>query len=226
MTERPAKVAAPTPRRGKSLDQIDESVTNTTPSPNKPEAHAFAEGSYSGSWACGRPEGRGTYTSHLGSSFSGVWRRGWADGAGVYHWADGRADVGRFAGEADRLPLLAAVGEGVRWSQDRSKASLLRNGVEMEAISMQRAQEIAAGLGITPTTPPARPPAAHGAARVSKRELETLGSFLSKRQRLAIDTRLSSATPDDGDDAADADDALPFEAVWALLCPNHSSGKP
>ena len=57
-----------------------------------------------GSWACGRPEGRGTYTSHLGSSFTGVWRRGWANGSGIYHWADGRCDISHYHGEADRLP--------------------------------------------------------------------------------------------------------------------------
>lgn len=178
--------------------------------------HPFMEGTYSGSWACGRPEGRGTYTSSLGSSFSGVWRRGWADGAGVFHWADGRVDIGQFVGEADRLPLLAAVGEGVRWNRDRTKAALLRHGIEAEEISKQRAQEIATALGISPAVPAARAPTAHTAARVSKRELDACQQFLSKRQRLALDSRLSTAA----DANADAEgDALPFEAVWALLCP-------
>ena len=161
----------------------------------------------------------GTYTSHLGSSFVGVWRRGWADGAGVYHWSDGRADVGRFVGEAERLPLLAAVGEGVRWNRDRSKASLLKNGVETEEeIPRERAKEIAERLGIVPPIPSPRAPVSHGAARVSKRELESLSS-LSKRARTAIDSRLSSSAAvveeDEEGDAA----ALPFEAVWDLLCP-------
>jgi hypothetical protein len=137
----------------------------------------------------------------------------------VYHWADGRADVGRFVGEADRLPLLAAVGEGVRWTRDRSKASLLRDGVEAEEISADRARHIAEQLGISPTVPAERAPAAHGAARVSKRELETMGAFLSKRQRTALDSRLSSADDPDADADAAPAEALPFEAVWELLCP-------
>lgn len=206
-------IAAPTPKREGGTGTLG---ATSTPSPSKsvgndPAAHPFMEGLYSGSWACGRPEGRGTYTSHLGSAFDGVWRRGWADGAGVYHWADGRADVGLFIGEADRLPLLAAVGEGVRWSRDRSKAALLRHGVEAEAISTQRAQEIAMALGVSPAVPAARSPAAHRPARVSKRELDSFGAFLSKRQRTALDSRLSSGT----DDA----DAPSFETVWAALAP-------
>jgi len=216
------RLAAPTPRRGPGTLDPSSANANAPSSPTKPTAvHAFCEGSYSGSWACGRPEGRGTYTSHLGSCFVGVWRRGWADGAGIYHWADGRVDLGRFVGEAERLPLLAAVGEGVRWSRDRSRASLLRNGVETEEISQQRAEEIAEKLGISPTIPPARPPTAHGAARVSKRELESLSSLdvLTKRQRMAIDSKLSGKSPEveggDGDDA----NAMPFETLWALLCP-------
>ena len=252
----PGAPVAPTPRRGALLDPIDANTTSHAvlpPSPSKPTptelTHPFCEGSYSGSWACGRPEGRGachdastahplgraphrardhvfgplrmrsatgTYTSHLGSSFVGVWRRGWADGAGVYHWSDGRADVGRFNGEAERLPLLAATGEGVRWSADRSRASLLRNGVEIEEeIPAARAVEIAERLGILPPVPPPRLPPAHTPARVSKRELESF-AFLSKRQRTAIDTRLSTTPASEGEGEAAA---LPFEALWELLCP-------
>ena len=154
-----------------------------------------------------------TYTSHLGSSFTGVWRRGWANGSGIYHWADGRCDISHYHGEADRLPLLAAVGEGVRWSKDRSKAFLLRNGVETgEEIPRARAEAIADKLIIAPTVPPARGPAVHSAAKVSKRELESLSGSLSKRQRREIDTRLE-------DEGGASDDALPFEQVWQLLCP-------
>ena len=189
---------------------------NAPPSPSKvasSSTHPFAEGTYCGSWACGRPEGRGTYTSHLGSSFTGVWRRGWANGSGIYHWADGRCDISHYHGEADRLPLLAAVGEGVRWSKDRSKAFLLRNGVETgEEIPRARAEAIADKLIIAPTVPPARGPAVHSAAKVSKRELESLSGSLSKRQRREIDTRLE-------DEGGASDDALPFEQVWQLLCP-------
>ena len=254
-------VAAPTPRRGAlAIVPIDENssplipTSDTSPAKAALSSHRFGEGSYVGSWACGRPEGRGgsrstkpgysprpprpvyasahfsvlarvdactagTYTSLLGSSFVGVWRRGWADGAGVYHWSDGRADVGRFVGEAERLPLLAAVGEGVRWNRDRSKVSLLKNGVETEEeIPRERAKEIAERLGIVPPIPHPRAPVAHGAARVSKRELETLSS-LSKRARTAIDSRLSSsAAAEEEDEGGDAT-ALPFEAVWDLLCP-------
>lgn len=219
----PTTRVAPIPRRGSVvLDSISENmVSEAAPSPSKPTVpvvHQFLEGTYSGSWACGRPEGRGTYKSHLGSSFTGIWRRGWADGAGVYNWADGRVDIGRFVGEADRLPLLAAVGEGVRWSRDRSKVSVLRNGIEAEGISQQRAVEIAERLGVSPSVPPSHPPATHGAARVSKRELESL-SFLSKRQRVEIDTKIDSAASDEAEGDDDSTAALPFEAIWALLCP-------
>jgi len=175
---------------------------------------------YIGSWACGRPEGRGTYTSNLGSSFVGLWRRGWADGSGTYNWLDGRADVGRFQGEADRLPLLAAIGEGVRWNHDRTEAALLKNGIETgEQLSLSAAEDIGQRLGIVPAVPVVRSPVTHAPARVSKRELETFQPFLSKRQRTAIDSRLTTAR--EGDEADEGSDtaALPFEQLWELICP-------
>ena len=217
-------VAAPTARRGTLTLQptdpnklVDDSIDPSI-SPSKvpsERVYPFAEGSYQGSWACGRPEGRGTYSSTLGSSYLGVWRRGWADGPGVYYWVDGRADVSRFQGEAERLPLLAAVGEGVRWSSDRQTASLLRNGIETgEIISHARAEEIAERLGISPPMPLLRVPKPIKPARVSKRELESLQGLLSKRQRSALDARLSTRAAN-----GDEEDQLPFETLWEVIAP-------
>lgn len=208
----------PSARRGTlTLKETDPNAA-ASPSSTSPlkapseRSYPFAEGTYQGSWACGRPEGRGVYTSSLGSSFSGVWRRGWADGTGIFSWVDGRADVSRFQGEAERLPLLAASGEGVRWNRDRSKAVLLRNGIETgEAISRERAEEIAERLGVQPAVPPPRMPPAVAPARVSKRELQNIHELLNKSQRTDIDAKLRSRLAEAGDDD------LPFESLWEVI---------
>ena len=95
--------------------------------------------------------GPGKYTDANGNILSGTFRHGAMDGAGTYLYADGRADVSAYEGGAE-------VGEGVRWSPDRTQAWRLQKGqldgrgetfdVESDQISLADAEEIAASLGL------------------------------------------------------------------------------
>lgn len=201
-----------------------------TPIASPPATRAYEGGLYIGAWSGGRPEGRGRHTFSLGSCFEGVFAKGWADGPGTYHWLDGRADVGRFHGPLERLPLLAATGEGARWNVDRTLAWRLRDGVEREAISLSRAMAIAHTVG--QEVPAKLPPKDHGAARVTKRELETqIRPLLSKRQRTDLDratavghqsggvktTTTSVAMAEKGSDRDEGGYPMSFEEVWRVL---------
>lgn len=184
----------------------------------------FEGGQYRGQWHAERPEGRGEHLTDLGASFHGSFHEGWAKGPGTFHWADGRSEVSRFHGPLDRLPLLAASGEGARWSRDRTVAWRLRDGVERESISLAEASRIAAGLGLE--VPPSRPPRDHGAAKVTKREMDGLVlPLLSKRQRVELQQHgqeHSGAAPGGAAhvrrEAGEVElDAVPFEQVWKVL---------
>lgn len=144
--------------------------------------------------------------------------------------------MSRFDGPLDRVPLLAASGQGVRWSQDRRTAWRLANGVECETIELARAEEIALALGAD--VPPARRLQDHGPARVTKRELEGILPLLSKRQRIELEKQQHCATSDGakrideglaqgsgrtGDEAEAV--ALPFEQVWRVLTSNAPAGQ-
>ena len=118
------------------------------------------------------------------------------------------------------MPLLAASGEGARWSQDRRTAWRLRDGVEREAISLAHAAEIAKALGVE--VPAARQPLDHGAARVSKGELD--GLSLTKRQRAELQQqqrrrvqRKTSCQTMDCNVGSEEEDCVSFEDVWRVL---------
>ena len=67
-------------------------------------------------------------------------------GRGKYTYASGEAETCRYAAGAD-------VGEGAKWSADRQSAWRLRDGEEVESISLEAAARIAASLGLP--VPPA-----------------------------------------------------------------------
>ena len=108
-----------------------------------------------------------------------------------------------------------------RWSQDRRTAWRLRDGVEREAISLAQAAEIAKALGVE--VPAARQPLDHGAARVSKGELD--GLSLTKRQRAELQQqqqrrrvqRITSSQSVDCNVGSEEEDCVSFEDVWRVL---------
>lgn len=175
-------------------------------------SHKYEGGVYTGSWRDNKPDGGwGEHISSLGAAFRGAFHDGWAKGAGTYFWLDGRAEVGRFRGPLERLPTLAAYGEGARWSKDRTHAWRLKDGVELEKIELPIAEQIARSLGLEPPGPSETRD--HGAARVSKRELDDLIlPLLSKRQTTELDARRSGGTSTSGET-----EELSFEDLWRVL---------
>ena len=80
-----------------------------------------------------------------GNSYEGEWAEGKRHGKGTDTYADGKVDVGCYeAGEK--------VGQGVRWSADRTKAWKLQDGgtSPWSRISLGKAAKIAARIGLPP----------------------------------------------------------------------------
>jgi hypothetical protein len=74
--------------------------------------------------------------------YEGEYKGGAMEGFGTYQYVDGRAEVGRYQGNVD-------VGEGVRWSADRTTAWRLNDGKVVEEISLDTADRIARKIGKT-----------------------------------------------------------------------------
>ena len=163
-------------RHAKRVKTIASAVDFVAPAPQSPVAtptvHMFDDGQYTGSLSAGVPEGYGTFCSRIGGYFEGTFKSGLARGDGVYHWADGRADVGFFSGAMNSLPVLALQHEGVRFSSDRSGAMRLLDGLEVEAISLEEAAAIAKTFGVSLPTPLS--PRTFSKACVTRIELEAL----------------------------------------------------
>ena len=105
--------------------------------------YRFADGSlYVGEYKGGKREGRGVYRFSDGAVYEGEYKGGAMEGFGTYQYVDGRAEVGRYAGNVD-------VGEGVRWSADRTTCWRLNDGKVIEEISLETADRIARKLGKT-----------------------------------------------------------------------------
>lgn len=105
--------------------------------------YRFADGSvYVGEYKGGKREGRGVYRFSDGAVYEGEYKAGAMEGFGTYQYVDGRAEVGRYAGNVD-------VGEGVRWSADRTTAWRLNDGKVVEEISLETADRIARKIGKT-----------------------------------------------------------------------------
>ena len=103
--------------------------------------YRFADGSvYVGDYRNGKREGRGVYRFSDGAVYEGEYKAGAMEGFGTYQYVDGRAEVGRYAGNVD-------VGEGVRWSADRTTAWRLMDGKVVEEITLETADRIARKIG-------------------------------------------------------------------------------
>ena len=99
---------------------------------------------YEGEYKGGEPEGRGTYRYASGDVYEGEYKADKKEGRGTYRYADGKMDVGFYKAGKD-------VGEGVQWSADGQTAWRLRDGEEVEEISLEEAERVAANL-----TPPGK----------------------------------------------------------------------
>jgi hypothetical protein len=77
---------------------------------------------FSGTWKAGKRHGFGVFhIKKTGDIYRGNWEHGLKSGAGVYEYEDGELDVSYYREDV-------RVGEGVRWSVSRHKASRLVDG--------------------------------------------------------------------------------------------------
>jgi hypothetical protein len=79
----------------------------------------------------------------VGDVYRGNWQRGLKHGSGVYEYADGELDVSVYREDV-------RVGEGVRWSASRKRASRLVDGTlvgEEGGMSLKDAESVTKSLG-------------------------------------------------------------------------------
>ena len=98
---------------------------------------------YEGEFVAGEYHGRGKMTFADGNSYEGEWAEDKQHGKGTYTYASGEADVVRF--EAG-----APVGQGVKWSADRTEAWELQAGKKVRSIPLDDAAQIAERIGLPP----------------------------------------------------------------------------
>ena len=104
----------------------------------------FADGSsYEGEWAEGKKHGKGTYTYAIGDVYEGEYAEGKKHGKGTYTYASGEVEVGCYEADAD-------VGQGVKWSADRTEAWELQAGEVVRGIPLDEAAKIAERIGLPP----------------------------------------------------------------------------
>ena len=97
---------------------------------------------YVGEWSANLPNGLGRLYFPTGDLFEGTFVKGVREGAGTYAYADGRIEVARYANGAN------ARGEGAMWSPRRSTCwRILRDGEEVEEISVAESAEVAQRVG-------------------------------------------------------------------------------
>jgi len=104
--------------------------------------HYVTGDSYNGEWRRDQREGHGTYFhKKTGTQYIGEFRNGVRDGKCTRLLSDGTFEVG-FYSEGKR------VREGLRWSQDRTKAFLLVGESVQNELPLEEADRIAKGLGL------------------------------------------------------------------------------
>ena len=109
---------------------------------------------YTGSFISGLRGGMGRYNFANGNIYEGQYHEGERHGSGTFHHkVTSEAEVGRYSEGKD-------TGEGARWNEDRSAACRLRDGEVADAISLDEAAGIAAGLGLK--VPPVVPTLSSG----------------------------------------------------------------
>ena len=98
---------------------------------------------YIGSWKNCKRHGHGTMYVANGDVYEGAWDSGFKDGPGLYRWKDGEVDISRYSSDY-------RVGEGARWSADKSRAFRLVRGNVQGEIDLGEAARIANNLGLSP----------------------------------------------------------------------------
>lgn len=98
---------------------------------------------YIGSWKNCKRHGHGTMYIENGDVYEGMWDNGFKDGPGLYRWRDGEVDISRYSSDY-------RVGEGARWSADKSRAFRLVRGNVQGEIDLGEAARIANNLGLSP----------------------------------------------------------------------------
>ena len=104
----------------------------------------FVGNVYDGQWKAGKKQGWGMYTITGGveralAAYDGEWRCGRMEGRGTCFYPGGEVEVSGMAADA-------RVGEGARWSADRTQAWRLRDGVMVEEVSLEVASSLASAL--------------------------------------------------------------------------------
>lgn len=111
---------------------------------------------YDGGFKNNMMDGRGTFTYASGNRYEGGFRGGLKEGSATFYYASGEVDLIRTARNID-------VGEGVRWSADRTRAFRLVEGRTddpipswrvPEPISLHEAAQIARANGLPEVPPP------------------------------------------------------------------------
>ena len=98
---------------------------------------------YEGEYVKDEKQGQGKFSFATGGSYDGKYADGKKHGMGTYTMADGRVEVGCFdAG----LP----VGQGVRWSADRTEAWEVQAGKQGRSIPLFEAAKSAERIGLPP----------------------------------------------------------------------------
>lgn len=107
--------------------------------------YTFPEGdTYEGRWTvlknggCVREGARGTYVWPNGESYTGGFKADRRDGQGLFTWNSGRCDLCTYKAGKDGISRV--VGDGVRWSADRSCAWRLSNGQQGAEIPLEEAE--------------------------------------------------------------------------------------
>jgi len=101
----------------------------------------FANGDmYVGDWKDDTIHGFGRYYYNNGHSFEGMFRNGKRNGRGKYQLTDGRVEIYRYVNDS-------RVGDGVRWSANRTKAWRMVDGKVKGRVSMEEATGIANKCG-------------------------------------------------------------------------------
>lgn len=96
---------------------------------------------YEGEWWAGKKDGHGICRFANGDTFEGRYKAGRRDGCGMYRYASGMVEVGGYRAGKD-------AGDGVRWSEDGSRAWRLRDGARQGVVDLEEARLLAELVGV------------------------------------------------------------------------------
>lgn len=118
------------------------------PTDSRGDVHGMAKVSYPngnvyiGQYQHGLKHGHGTWTAAEGHAYIGEWQHGKMQGQGKYTYPDGNFELGFYVAGEDS-------GEGVRFTKDRQKAWLMKDGKEGRELSQSEAVKKVEELGLS-----------------------------------------------------------------------------